>query len=558
MVGLLASPATLRAGTEIEPLRFLAIQDGGRTKPLDTFAREAARRLTGARAFGAESVNGLDPIEWLLSLHTDPARWEDAAFIRVTHAGLRQAAGLPNDRDRYSFKELLAHEPFTKAVDAVHAKLRTDREARLDPVERELAELYDNLALMRGIATGEALHVIPHPTDPEAAWFSLAEIQSAPVPEVQRVDALVTALTGAYRSGDHGSAEAAASALRRRLAQLAPGVYPSEKILRTEVRYNRSKPFRLAWFFYLLGFLVVLASFPLASRAASLLGIGLAAAGFLAHSWGMLLRMQISGRPPVTNMYESVVFVAWGAMLFALVFEAIYRSRYFVAAAAAVSTISLILADNVPILDGSIAPLVPVLRHNMWLTIHVLTITLGYAAFTLAMGLGHIVLGLHFLAPGKAALQKNLSLFLYRSIQVGTLFLAVGTLLGGVWASYSWGRFWGWDPKEVWALISLLGYLAVLHAKHGGWVHQFGLAALCAVCFSLVVMAWYGVNFVLGAGLHSYGFGGGGTPFVVSAVCLQALWVAAAGVRYAWQRREEREVERLRYNPTTSRLVSCP
>ncbi len=98
----------------------------------------------------------------------------------MTHAGLRQAAGLPNDRDRYSFRELLAHEPFTKAVDAVHAKLRADREARLDPVERELAELYDNLALMRGIATGEALHVIPHPTDPEAAWFSLAEIQSPP------------------------------------------------------------------------------------------------------------------------------------------------------------------------------------------------------------------------------------------------------------------------------------------------------------------------------------------------------------------------------------------
>ena len=150
----------------------------------------------------------------------------------------------------------------------------------------------------------------------------------------------------------------------------------------------------------------------------------------------------------------------------------------------------------------------------------------------------------------------SLTSFTYRAMQVGVWLLAAGTILGGVWADYSWGRFWGWDPKEVWALIALLGYLAVLHAKHGGWVHQFGLAALCAFCFSLVVMAWYGVNFVLGAGLHSYGFGGGGTPFVVSAVCLQAVWVAAAGVRYAWQRREEREEERLRCNPTTSRRVS--
>ena len=484
-------------------------------------------------------MNGLDPVEWLLSLRADPARWEDVAFIRVTHAGLRNAAGLAGDRDRYSYRELLAHEPFMKAVEAVHAKLRADREAPIDPVERELVELYDNLALMHGIATGEALHVIPHPTDPEAAWFSLADVQSAPVPDVQRVDALVTALTGAYRSGDHGSTEAAASALRRRLAQMAPGVYPSERALGIEVRYNRLKPFRLAWFLYLLGFLVVLASFPLASRTAALAGLGLVVAGFLAHSWGMLLRMQITGRPPVTNMYESVVFVAWGAMLFALIFEAVYRSRYFLAAASAVSTICLILADNVPILDGSITPLVPVLRHNMWLTIHVLTITLGYAAFTLAMGLGHVVLGLHFLAPAKAALQKTLSLFLYRAIQVGTLLLAVGTLLGGVWASYSWGRFWGWDPKETWALIATLGYLAILHARLLGWVKDFGVAVGSLLGYLLVLMAWYGVNFVLGTGLHSYGFGSGGYAWVGGFVAFEtAIIVAAMLGRRAEQARQ--------------------
>ena len=112
------------------------------------------------------------------------------------------------------------------------------------------------------------------------------------------------------------------------------------------------------------------------------------------------------------------------------------------------------------------------------------------------------------------------------------LLLAAGTILGGVWADYSWGRFWGWDPKEVWALIALLGYLAVLHARFAGWILDFGLAALSVICFSLVVMAWYGVNFVLGAGLHSYGFGGGGAPYVFSAIGLQSLFVAAAAVRY--------------------------
>jgi len=253
--------------------------------------------------------------------------------------------------------------------------------------------------------------------------------------------------------------------------------------------------------------------------------------GFLLNSYGMALRILISGRPPVTNMYETIVFVAWGGMLFALVFEAIYRVRYFATCAGAVSTIALIIADNVPIFDGAISPLVPVLRDNMWLTVHVLTIMLGYAAFTLAMGIGHMNLGLYFFRPAKAVLFKNLSLFLYRALQVGTLFLAVGTLLGGVWASYSWGRFWGWDPKETWALIATLGYLAILHARMTGWIKDFGMAVGSLLGYLLVLMAWYGVNFVLGTGLHSYGFGSGGYWYVGGFVAFEVGVITAALLR---------------------------
>jgi ABC-type transport system involved in cytochrome c biogenesis permease subunit len=119
-------------------------------------------------------------------------------------------------------------------------------------------------------------------------------------------------------------------------------------------------------------------------------------------------------------------------------------------------------------------------------------------------------------------------MFTYKTIQAGVILLSAGIILGGVWADYSWGRFWGWDPKEVWALVALLGYLAVLHARYGGIVGHRGLAVLSVLCFSLVVMAWYGVNFVLGAGLHSYGFGGGGQGYVYSAVFVQWAFAAAA------------------------------
>jgi ABC-type transport system involved in cytochrome c biogenesis permease subunit len=525
----LASPLRLLAGPELEPLRKIAIQEGGRTKPLDSFARDLAKRVQGARAFGLDTIGGLEPTEWVLALLSEPEKWKNQPILKVTHAGLRDTAKLPRDRDRFSFSELAAHQGFHDAMGVVQAK--SEKGEDLDPVDREVADLYDTLSTVAGVMNGEAFRIVPHPDDPKATWYSLADLDKAEVPHVQRVRALTLALVEAYRAGDRAAVGTAASALGRRLAELAPGVYPRGKDLAIEVHYNSLKPYRMAWALYLLGFLALLSSFPLASRKLAFAGFALVIAAFLTTSYGMVLRILISGRPPVTNMYETIIFVAWGGVLFSLVFEVVYRVRYFATTAAALATIALLIADNVPIFDGSIAPLVPVLRDNMWLTVHVLTIMLGYAAFTLAMGLGHLNLGLYFFAPGRAGLLKSLSLFLYRALQVGTLFLAVGTLLGGVWASYSWGRFWGWDPKETWALIATLGYLAILHARFTGWIRDFGMAVGSLLGYLLVLMAWYGVNFVLGTGLHSYGFGSGGYWYVGGFVAFEVAVIAAAVLR---------------------------
>jgi cytochrome c-type biogenesis protein CcsB len=529
---VLAPPNLLQAGPELEPFARIAVQDGGRIKPLDTFARETARRVVGAKPFGFESVNGLEPLEWVLSMLAAPERWEKEPMIRITHAGLREAAGLPPGKDHFSYDELVGHEGLQRAFDKVHQKQRQDREAKLDPIEREISNLEETLFILKGIFTGEGLRMVPHPTEPRERWFSLRDLESIGADSVERVKMLVAALVIAYRDGDREKVGTAAAALRRRLAEFSPSAYPQAKILDLEVHYNRFKPYRTAWMLYTLGFLTLLASFPLAFRGVTWAGAGLVVAGFLTHAYGIALRVMIAGRPPVTNMYESVIWVAFGAMLFALIFEVVYRARYFALCASALAVLALILADNVPILDGSIDPLVPVLRDNMWLTVHVLTITLGYAAFTLAMGIGHLNLGLYFFAPQKTALFKTLSLFLYRAIQVGTLFLATGTMLGGVWASYSWGRFWGWDPKETWAFIALMGYLAILHSRFVGWIRDFGMAVGALIGYLGVLMAWYGVNFVLGTGLHSYGFGSGGYTYVGGFVAFELLVIVAAILRY--------------------------
>jgi cytochrome c biogenesis factor len=148
--------------------------------------------------------------------------------------------------------------------------------------------------------------------------------------------------------------------------------------------------------------------------------------------------------------------------------------------------------------------------------------------------LGNI--GLKYYIFGQASKNKEklnqLSLHTYKAIQIGVLLLTAGTILGGVWADASWGRFWGWDPKETWALIADLVYLALLHGRFSGWLKTFGTLAGAVVSFSAVVMAWYGVNFVLGEGLHSYGFGGGGVVYVAGVLLLQLLYVATALLIY--------------------------
>ncbi len=213
-----------------------------------------------------------------------------------------------------------------------------------------------------------------------------------------------------------------------------------------------------------------------------------------------------------------------------------------------------------PVLDESFTPLQPVLRDNFWLTIHVLTIVSSYGAGALAWGLGNLALGYYlfgkYVTVGgsdsptstEATIRRPppqtvaLASYVYKSMQVAVLLLAAGTILGGLWADVSWGRFWGWDPKEVWALVSLLVYLAILHGRYVGWFGNFGIAAGAVMGASAIVFSWYGVNFVLGAGLHSYGFGDGGQNEVGGAVALNWLFLLAAGARYVTTVKD-REVE---------------
>jgi len=497
-------------GVDYSALDDMVIQEGGRKKPFLVFAEESLLGLSGRTSLEVEGRR-LGAVGVAAGLWLDPAGWREQRLVFVGHRPLKEDVGLDPSRKLFSHAELVSNAGLrARLVEASTLRARPGG-GRLEGLPKEAADVGMRLAALEGMADGSAFRMVPHADDPAGRW--------TPVP-----DDLLDPLRHARAQGDAGGFAAAAAGLRAHLGSLSPSVQPPASRIALEVLYQRSHPIRVAWILYLgAGLVVALAGKTRAGYAGAWI---LASAGFLVQAAGFTARVLISGRAPVTNMYESVLWVAFGTVFFALLFEAVYRSRVFLLAAAPVAVVSLILADTQPAaMSRAITPLVPVLRDNFWLTTHVLTITLSYAAFALALALGHLSLGAVILGR---TVSPALHQYLYRVLQAGVLLLATGTILGGVWANYSWGRFWDWDPKEVWALVTLLAYLFVLHGRVAGRWGGFGVSVGAVLCFLSVLMAWYGVNFVLGAGLHSYGFGSGGFGYAVAFVAAELGFVALA------------------------------
>jgi ABC-type transport system involved in cytochrome c biogenesis permease subunit len=501
-----------------EPLENLAVQSGGRIKPFLSFAREVLVFVTGR-----ESFEGLDAVPALFGWFAETGSWEKQPLIPVSAKELKDSLGLGGER-RVSPQALAADHNFLQKAEAVAAK--SDAGETLTFLEQKQLDLYQRINLFYNTAQGRTWSVIAPPVARDQRWAGLDQIAS--VPGSESLKPVLDSLLAAYRAGDEQTF--------RQQTEIFVNALGRDRSLDRELHYLRLHPFRKAWWLYLAAFLILLLLAPLHSATRPLFsaaGLSAVAAGFAFHTYGFIIRCLIAGRPPVSNMYESVIWVSWAAVLFSLILYAFNRSNYLAASAAAVAAFGLILADTLPAaLDPSISPLVPVLRNNFWLTIHVLTITLSYGAFALAMGVGHLALFFYAFRPGREEALKSLTLFIYRAVQIGVILLAAGTILGGVWANYSWGRFWGWDPKETWALIALLGYLTLLHCRFIGWIGPFGLAVGAVTAFLGVLMAWYGVNYVLAAGLHSYGFGGGGVSYVSVFVAFDLALVALAAWKY--------------------------
>jgi ABC-type transport system involved in cytochrome c biogenesis, permease component len=520
--------ATVARALDTTVLESLPVQEGGRKKPYLVFAQESLLSISGRKSVEIDGRKR-GAMEVVTDIWMQPEGWDDRPLIRIDHLTLKEAAGLDKERKLFSHAELAGNPAFVALLRKAQAAKGAAKDGRLAGIDKQVEEVGLRLADFEQLRNGELFRVVANPESPNAPWFTLR-------PD----DPTFAAAREAWISGNETAWKDASSALVAALATQAPEHQPPAWKLDLERIYQKSHPFAWAWKLYLAAGIVLAVTSLRGRERGYVVGWILAGAGFALQVFGFVCRIVIAGRPPVSNMYESVIWVAFGAVAFALVFEAIYRGRLFLVAATWVAVVPLMLADFQPLaLDQSIQPLVPVLQSNFWLATHVLIITLGYAAFLLALAVAHIALGKVILGGKPSAAIYN---YIYRALQIGVLLLAVGTILGAVWANYSWGRFWDWDPKETWALIALLAYLFLLHGRIAGLWGGFGLAVGSVLGFLTVVMAWYGVNFVLGVGLHSYGFGAGGFEYALGYIAIELVFTAIAVVRYRAQKASSKVV----------------
>lgn len=332
--------------------------------------------------------------------------------------------------------------------------------------------------------------------------FFTREVLREPVnPAIDRLESIFAA----YQRGDHLAFNREVAEYRRMLQQEQPYEYHAAR-LSTESYFNHAAPFYLSLVLYIIGYLVATIAFLGWPRLMNRTAFAILLIALLLHTVGLIARVYISGRPPVTNLYSSAVFIGWACVIFGLVLEWIFRIGIGNVVAALSGAGSLLIATALGMRGDTFTVLQAVLDTQFWLATHVVTITLGYSVTFLAglLGIYYILLGV-FTRSLTEETSKMLVRMMYGCICFALFFSFVGTVFGGLWADDSWGRFWGWDPKENGALILVLWNALILHALWDGIAKGRGLAILSVGGNIVTSWSWFGVN-ELSVGLHSYGF----------------------------------------------------
>lgn len=500
----------------------LVIQDsGGRMKPMDTLCTEILAKVSGAQSL---KINGkkLSSTQVILGMVITPGAYRDLKFIKIGNKDMRKFLGLKDGQKFASFSDF-----FAISGENVSYKLSesVDKATRKDPKTRDLFDksalkVDEKINIIYAIYSRGLIKMWPKPNDANNKWFSTADvIDKFDEENSMRIKAIATeyfmAVGDALKTNNWSKADKSIQKIVDYQKFYGAEVYPSEDRIRAEVFYNKANIFERLYLPYLLvGFVLLILSFVKVLRPKfninvySKISLGLLIVFFIAQSFGLGLRWYISGHAPWSNGYESMIYIGWATVLAGFIFSK--RSSMTMASTSVLAGLILWVA-HLNWMNPQVTNLVPVL-NSYWLSIHVSSITASYGFLALSALLGFISILLFNIRTKNNQRHINLSIRELNSINemsmmIGLALLTIGNFLGGVWANESWGRYWGWDPKETWALVTILIYAVVVHLRFIKSIYsEFNYAVISLLSFSSVLMTYFGVNYYL-AGLHSYAKG---------------------------------------------------
>jgi len=539
-----------------------------------------------AKMFKTKRVPAID---WLLGVMTHPDAAEKQKIFRVDHPEVKSLLKLSENEKHFSFEQMrpqfpeLMKEaqrisgleedavttPFEKGVMRIATALTTfnrmknslqpedakDFGAEVSLFEKTLPDgliaaqksqakeefKEEDLALLSqffkrfGLLEEAAAILVVPPADPanKDGWANIGQSlkESVRTGEVSPAVRAYSKMAAAYANDKPTEFNIALADYRNNYLK---GRFDRElRKGRDEAFFNVFEPFIKAVSVYLVAFLFACAYWVTLTPWLRVAAVRLTVLALIIHTFGLGFRMYLEGRPPVTSLYSSALFVGWGCVWLCLILERIFKNCIPVLVATVAGFVTLIIAHNLALDGDTLKLLQAVLDTNIWLATHVTVITLGYSSMFVAglLAIIYVLLGF-FTRNLHADHRKNLTRMVYGITCFATLFSFVGTVLGGIWADQSWGRFWGWDPKENGALMIVIWCAVVLHARWGGMIRERGLMAMALFGNVVTSFSWWGVN-MLGVGLHSYGFMDGAfkwlSAFIVSQLALIAITLLPPG-----------------------------
>tara|TARA_A100000171_G_C2138525_1_gene152515 strand:+ start:2644 stop:5799 length:3156 start_codon:yes stop_codon:yes gene_type:complete len=494
----------------------LLVQDwNGRMKPMNTYSSEILRKVSKSNTY-----QGLNSDQVLISILERPQLWYNVPLIYLKRGNstLRTKLGLASDATHISLAEFFERNGDYKIQNEVDNAYKSIVPNQFD---KDYMEVDKRVNLMYNALLGSQLRIFPVPGEKNNKWISSNELSGFSVSKndslfIQHsIPLYISGMLEAERSNDYAEADLILEKIKKFQAKYGGDVLPTPSKVNAEVLYNKYDVFRklYAWYTYVGGLLLILSIVFMLTRGRKLewplkAVRFLVYACFILHSVGLIVRAYISGHAPWSDAYETIIYISWATMLFGIILGR--KSDLALSATTFVSAIILMVA-HWNWLDPAIANLQPVL-NSYWLMIHVAIIVASYGPFTLGMVLGLLSLILMIFLKQSNSKDlivniKKLVLTTELSLTVGLVMLTIGNFLGGQWANESWGRYWAWDPKETWALISIMLYAFIIHMRLIPKLSSEWLFSLVSViAFYSILMTYFGVNFYL-SGLHSYAKG---------------------------------------------------